>query len=289
MKLQFHPGTDMSQAMAETVAYVNRARAFMPPGTVPPLITRFDAGSVPVGYLVFSSDKTNSLTEMQDAALTRVRPLLATLPGVSAPPPFGGNARSIVVNLKPDRLKSYRMSPDEVAQAIARANVVSPSGNIMKSGKYPLVPVNSVPRDIKDLEGAPVRGGEYPAVFVRDVASVQDDSDIVTCYALVNGRRSIYVPITKRADASTLAVADVVRKNLTKFQDVLPPGMSVRYDMDHSHLVTQALAQLPLEGALGAALTGLMILLFLRDWRSALVVAGQHSNRIDGRIVGVMD
>src|SRR5258708_5945316 len=106
LKLQFHPGTDMSQAMSETVAYVNRARASMPPGTVPPLITRFDAGSVPAGYLVFSSD-TRSINERQDAALNRVRPLLATLPGVSAPPPFGGNARSIVVSLTPDPLKSY--------------------------------------------------------------------------------------------------------------------------------------------------------------------------------------
>src|SRR5262245_37989814 len=108
MKLQFHPGTDMSQAMAETVAYVNRARAFMPPGTVPPLITRFDTDAVQVGYLVFSSDR-RSITEMQDAALNRVRPLLATLPGVSAPPPFGGNARTIVAKIKPERLKSYHM------------------------------------------------------------------------------------------------------------------------------------------------------------------------------------
>src|SRR4051812_31584723 len=206
MKLQFHPGTDMSQAMAETVAYVNRARSFMPPGTVPPLITRFDPGSVPTGYLVFSSD-TRSVTEMQDAAVNRVRPLLATLPGVSAPPPFGGNARTIVVNLKPERLKSYRMSPDEAVRAIAAANVVSPSGNLMMRGKYPMAPVNSVARDIKDLEGAAIRGGEYPALFVRDVAEVVDDSDIVTCYALVNGRRTVYVPITKRAGASSLAVA----------------------------------------------------------------------------------
>jgi multidrug efflux pump subunit AcrB len=271
MKLQFHPGTDMSQAMAETVAYVNRARSFMPPGTVPPLITRFDPGSVPAGYLVFSSD-TRSITEMQDAALNRVRPLLATLPGVSAPPPFGGNARSIVVNLKPDRLKSYRMSPDEVVQAIAEANVVSPSGNIMKAGKYPLVPVNSVPRDINELRAAPVRGGEYPAIFVRDVADVQDDSDIVTCYALVNGQRAIYVPVTKRADASTLAVAREVRESLAKFQDVLPPGMKVTYALDRSPVVNDALAELPREGFLGALLTGLMVILFLRDWRSALVV-----------------
>ena len=271
MKLQFHPGTDMSQAMAETVAYVNRARSFMPPGTVPPLITRFDAGSVPIGYLTFSSD-TRSITEMQDAALNRVRPLLATLPGVSAPPPFGGNARSIVVNLKPERLKSYHMSPDEVAQAIAEANVVSPSGNIMKAGQYPLVPVNSVPHNIADLRAAPVRGGEYPAVFVRDVADVQDDSDIVTCYALVNGKRAIYVPVTKRADASTPAVARQVRENLTKFQGVLPHGMTVSFELDRSPVVTRALAELPWEGCIGALLTGFMVILFLRDLRSALVV-----------------
>lgn len=105
IKLQFHPGADMSQAMAETVAQVNRSRAFMPPGTVPPFIMRFDAGSVPVGNLVFSTENPNRTAgQMQDAALNLVRPLFATLPGVSAPPPFGGSARSIVVSVKPDRL-----------------------------------------------------------------------------------------------------------------------------------------------------------------------------------------
>src|SRR3954467_7560389 len=90
MKLQFHPGTDMAQAMAETISYVNRARAFMPPGTVPPFVTRFDAGSVPVGHLVFSTENpARTVGQMQDAALNLVRPLFATLPGVSAPPPFG--------------------------------------------------------------------------------------------------------------------------------------------------------------------------------------------------------
>ncbi len=271
MKLQFHPGTDMSQAMAETVAYVNRARAFMPPGTIPPLITRLDPGNVPVGCLVFSSG-TRSITEMQDAALNRVRPLLATLPGVSAPPPFGGNARSIVVKLDPQRLQSYRMSPDDVVQAISEANVISPSGNILSGGQYPLVPVNSVAQDLKDLEAAPIRGGHYPAVFVRDVAKVEDDSDIVTDYALVDGRRTVYIPITKRADASTLTVAEEVRQNLRRFQNVLPSGIQVSYELDRAPVVKQALAGLPIEAALGALLTGLMILLFLRDGRGAWVV-----------------
>src|SRR5436305_14822982 len=106
MKLVFHQGTNMAHAMSETIGYVNRARAFMPPGTVPPFITRFDAGSVAVGLLVFSS-AGHTQGEMQDFALNRVRPLFATLPGVPAPPPFGGNQRTIVVTLNSDKLRQY--------------------------------------------------------------------------------------------------------------------------------------------------------------------------------------
>jgi len=271
IKLQFYPGTDMSQAMSETVAYVNRARAFMPPGTVPPFIMRFDAGSVPVGNLVFSSE-TRSVGEMQDAALNLVRPLFATLPGVSAPPPFGGSARSIVINVKPDRLRSYNMSPDEIVAAITAANIISPSGNMPIKRKYPMVPLNSVVRNIKDLESVPIRTGTYPAVFLRDVGEVRDASDIITSYALVNGRRTVYIPVTKRSDASTLSVVNLVKKNIPKFQSVVPADVKVSYEFDQSPYVTGAIAGLTLEGALGALLTGLMVLLFLRDWRSALIV-----------------
>jgi multidrug efflux pump subunit AcrB len=271
IKLQFHPGTDMPQAMAETVAYVNRARAFMPPGTVPPFVMRFDAGSVPVGNLVFSSD-TRSVGEMQDMALNRVRPLFATLPGVSAPPPFGGSARSIVVSVRPERLRAYQMSPDEIVSAIAASNAISPSGNVTLGDRYPMVPVNSVVRNIKDLEAVPIRAGTDPSVFVRDVAEVQDASDIVTCYALVNGRRTVYIPVTKRADASTLAVVDRVKRNLPRFQAALPEDVRVSYEFDQSPFVTRAIAGLTLEGALGALLAGVVVLLFLRDLRSALVV-----------------
>src|SRR6266567_898259 len=183
VKLQFYPGTDMSQAMSETVAYVNRARAFMPPGTLPPFIMRFDAGSVPVGNLVFTSS-TRSVGEMQDAALNLVRPLFATLPGVSAPPPFGGSARTILINAKPERLRAYNMSPDELVVALTAANTITPSGNVPLGDKYPMVPLNSVVDNIKDLEAVPVRTAGYPAVFVRDVATVTDGSDIITSYAL---------------------------------------------------------------------------------------------------------
>src|SRR5438552_25769 len=128
MKLFFHSGTNMANAMAETVSYVNRARSFMPPNTVPPFIMRFDAGSVPVGYLVFESKRP--IGEIQDEALFVVRPMFATLPGVSAPPPFGGNQRTIVVRADPERLRAYHLSPDEVVSAIAKGNQITPSGTV---------------------------------------------------------------------------------------------------------------------------------------------------------------
>jgi multidrug efflux pump subunit AcrB len=273
MKLQFHPGTDMAAALSEVVAYVNRSRAFMPAGTPGPFVTRFDAGSVPVGNLVFST--TNALRtvgQMQDAALNLVRPLFATLPGVSAPPPFGGSARTILVSVKPDRMRSYSLSPDEIVGALAQANALSPSGNLNLGEQYPLVPVNAVVKNIKDLEAVPLRVTPAGAVFLRDVATVEDGSDLVTSYALVNGRRTVYMPVTKRADASTLHVVDLVKRNLGKFQSVLPDDIQVSYELDQSPVVLRSIRDLVKEGALGAVLTGLMVLLFLRDWRSAIIV-----------------
>lgn len=271
LKLQFQPGTDMAQAMAETVSYVNRARAFMPPGTVPPFVMRFDAGSVPVGDLVFSSD-TRSVPEIQDAALNKVRPLFATLPGVSAPPPFGGSARSIIIRTDPERLRACRMSPDEVVSAISSANAILPSGNVRIGDSMPIVPTNATVSNIKDLESVPIRMGKAQTVFVRDVAKVEDGSDISTGYALVNGRRTVFIPVTKRADASTLAVVNLVKENLSKFQAVLPDDVKVSYQFDQSGYVSGAISNLVSEAILGALLTGLMVFMFLRDVRSALIV-----------------
>jgi len=273
MKLQFHPGTDMSQAMSETVAQVNRARAFMPPGTVAPFVMRFDAGSVAVGYLVFSTDNPNrTLGEMQDQALNRVRPAFATLPGVSAPPPFGGSSRGIIVNVNPERMKSYGLSPDDIVQALAAANTISPSGNMNLGDKYPIVPVNAIVTNVKDLEAVPLRTTAKGAVFVRDVATVDDAADVTTSYALANGRRTVYLPVTKRGDASTLEVVNLVKKNLPEFQKILPDDIKVTYEFDQSPVVNRSIRDLLKEGGLGALLTGLMVLLFLRDWRSSLVV-----------------
>ena len=273
MKLQFHPGTDMSAAMAETVSYVNRARAFMPAGSPAPFVTRFDAGSVAVGHLVFSTDNPNrTVGEMQDAALNQVRPLFATLPGVSAPPPFGGSARTILVNLKPERLRALGLSPDEVVSAMSATNLVSPSGNMNLGDTYPIVPTNAIPKNIKDLELVPVRTSSEGAVLLRDIATVDDGADLVTSYALVNGLRTVYIPVTKRADASTLSVVELVKQNLPKFQSAVPADVRVSFEFDQSPVVIHAINDLGMEALLGAVLTGLMVLLFLHDLRSVIIV-----------------
>ncbi len=271
MKLFFHPGTNMAQAMAETVGYVNRARSFMPPGTVPPFIMRFDTGSVPVGYLVFSSE-TRSIGEIQDKALFLVRPMFASLPGVSAPPPFGGSQRSVVITVDPQRLRAYGMTPDDIVMLLAQGNAISPSGILPLDGKFPFVPVNSVVRNVGELEAIPLRNGPKAPVYIQDVGYVKDTTDEPTGYALVNGRRSVYILVTKRADASTLSVVNRVKAALPNMQAVLPPDIHISYEFDQSPYVTRAIWGVATEGALGAGLVGLMILLFLHDWRSTIVV-----------------
>jgi multidrug efflux pump subunit AcrB len=271
LKLFFHEGTNMSQAVAETVAQVNRSRAFMPPGTVPPFVVRFDGGSVPVGYLVFSSD-TRALGEIQDLALNRVRPMFGTLPGVSAPPPFGGNQRTVVVRVDPDRLRAYRMSGEEVVRSLSRGNVVTPSGNVRIGDFTQMVPVNSVVRNVQELLDIPVRVGAGPSVFLRDIGYVEDSSDILTSYALIDGKRSVYIPVTKRADASTLAVVRRVKAELPRMRAAIPDDIRVDFRFDQSGYVTSAIRSLATEGALGAILAGLMVLLFLRHFRSSIIV-----------------
>jgi len=271
LRLSFHPGTDMSQALAQTISYVNRAKAFMPPGTVPPFVIRFDAGTLPVGYLVFSS-ASRTLAQIQDLALNRVRPAFATLPGVSSPPPFGASQRTIVLNVNPDRLRSYGRSPEDVVRALASGNSIQPAGNANIGDKLVLVATDSTVGRYEQLLDIPLTLGPGAAVYIRDVATVADAADVLTGYALFNGKRTIYIPVTKRPDASTISVVNEVKSSLGRFQALLPEDVHVSYELDQSEYVRAALGAVLREGLIGAALTGLMLLLFLRDWRSSLIV-----------------
>ncbi len=269
LKLYFQPGTDMAEATAQTVAYCNRALAIMPVGSLPPYVVRLDAGSLPVGYLVFES-KTRSIGQLQDLALYRVRTMFSGLAGISSPPPFGGNIRTIVVNVDPDRLRSYNLSPQDVVEAIDRGNFISPSGNVTIKDQLVVVPTNAMVVDPQELRNIPLKLGEN--VYIRDVGTVSDATDLPVGYALVNGRKSVYLPVVKQASASTLTVVNAIKRNMSRFQAALPDDVSISYQFDESPIVYRAIESVGVEGALGAGLTGLMVLLFLRDLRAVIVV-----------------
>src|SRR6187551_273611 len=271
IKVQFYPGTDMAQAAAEVANNVSRAKAYMPDGTVPPQVIRFDASSVPVGQLVFSSS-TRSLNEIQDFASSRVRPMFSKIEGVSSPPPLGGNQRTIVIRVDPARLRSYKLTPEEVIRAVGANNQPSPAGNIRIGDRTFMTPVNSLIDKPSDFLDVPLRVGSGTTVFIRDIGTVEDAADITVGYALVQGRRAVYIPVVKKSDASTLSVVNNIRNALPNLQNAIPEDVKISYEFDQSTYVTNSLKSLITEGALGALLTGLMVLLFLKDWRSVIIV-----------------
>ena len=271
VKLSFYEGTDMAEATAQVALQSNRMLAFFPPGSLPPTVIRFDASSLPVGELVFSSP-TKSLEEMFDLALTRVRPLFATVPGLSAAPAFGSNARTVVIKVDPAKLSTYNVSADEVVEAIAKNNAITPSGNLRVDSMMYVTTVNSLEEKVGQFESIAIKSNGTSTILVSDVAKVSDAADLTVDYALVNGKRSVYIPVVKTADASTWDVVQNLRTKLPEMQNLLPDDVKISYEFDQSVFVINSAKSLMTEGILGAILTGLMVLLFLRDWRSSLVV-----------------
>lgn len=272
IKVYFHPGTDMGQAMAEVVASVNRSRFMMPPGTVPPFVARTDTGTAPVGFLVLKSD-TKSIKDIQDMATLRVRPQFASIPGVSSPPAFGGNQRAITVNVNPDAVAKQGLTLWQVTEALAAGNPVTPSGTLKVGDRQVLVTSNVMVggNPVQELGQIPVKLGPHP-VLLRDVATIEDSADLTAGYALVNGRRSVYILITKKADASTVTVVNDLKAALPRMRTAVPDDVEIDFAFDQSPIVKEAMWGVGIEGLIGALLTGLMVLLFLRDWRSVIVV-----------------
>jgi multidrug efflux pump subunit AcrB len=271
IKLSFYESTDMAEASAQVALQVNRTMAFFPPGALPPQVIRFDASSLPVGELVFSS-KTRSLKEIFDLALTRIRPLFATVPGMSSAPPFGSNARTVVINVTPEKLKMYNLSADEVVEALTKNNSISPAGNLRVDSTMFITTINTLESTVERFEEIPVKSNGATNILIRDIGNVSDGADITVDYALVNGKRSVYIPVVKTADASTWDVVQTLRSKLPEMQSLLPDDVKLSYEFDQSVFVINSAKSLMTEGILGAILTGLMVLLFLRDWRSSVVV-----------------
>lgn len=271
MKLTFYPGTNMSQAAGEVSASVSRAMGFLPPGAVPPIVVRFDGSSLPVGQLVFESDQ-RSINEIQTLVLTKIRPVFVEIPGITAPAPFGGNARSIVVNVNPELMQANGLSPEDITAAITKNSLPSPAGNIRIGDENLMAPINSIARGPEEFLNTPIRSTDSRTLYIRDIATVEDAADQTTGYALVNGKRSVYLPIIKKADASTLEAVKNLKESLPKLKNLLPEDVKINYEFDQSKYIKRSLSNLIHEGILGAVFTGLMILLFLGDTRGAIIV-----------------
>lgn len=271
MKITFYPHTNMAQAAAELSAFCNRAQAIFPPGSQPPFIIRFDASTLPVGQLVLSSP-TRSNNELMDMANVYVRAAFTSIPGLVGSPPFGGNIRTIVIKADPELLRSHQLTPDQLVEALRQNNQISPGGNVRIGDYNYLTPANTVIKTVKDFENIPLYKGGVQNLYLKDVATVEDGADITMGYALVNGKRSVYLSIAKSADASTWEVVQKLKAALPKFQAQLPEDVKLSYEFDQSVYVMNAVKSLLSEGAIGAILTGLMVLMFLGDARGALIV-----------------
>jgi multidrug efflux pump subunit AcrB len=271
VKLTFYEGTNMAQAAAEVTSYVTRAQAAFPPGSQPPFILRFDASTLPVGQLVLSSP-IRSNNELQDLANVYVRAQFSSVPGLVAPAPFGGNARTVVIKADPDLLRQHNLTVDQLVQALDLNNQATPAGEVRIGDLNYLTPTNATIPTVKEFEDIPIYYNGVQNVYVRDVARVEDAADITAGYALINGKRSVYLPVTKSATASTWQVVQDLKKAIPRFQAQLPPDVRLSYEFDQSVYVINAVKNLLEEGAIGAVLTALMVLLFLGDVRGATIV-----------------
>jgi multidrug efflux pump subunit AcrB len=271
IKITFYEGTNMAQAQAELTAYTNRAQSGFPNGSQPPFIMRYDASTLPVGQLVLSS-ATRSNNELLDLALVYVRASFTTVPGLIAPAPFGGNQRTILIKADPQLLRQHNLTPDQLVQALADNNQNTPAGNVRIGDYNYIAPSNTTIKNISDFGNIPLYQNGVQTVFMRDVATIEDGADVTQGYTLINGKRSVYLPITKSASASTWDVVQGLKKAIPRFQALVPPDVKLSFVFDQSVYVINAVKSLAEEGAIGAVLTGLMVLLFLGDRRGALIV-----------------
>ncbi|KLT67051.1 efflux RND transporter permease subunit [Pedobacter sp. BMA] len=271
MKVTYYETTNMAQAAAELSALTSRAQTNFPPGSQPPFVIRFDASSLPVGQLVLSS-KTRTNNELQDLANVYVRSSFTSIPGLLAPPPFGGSPRTIEINVDPGKLRAQNLTTDQIVEALRLNNQTAPSGNVRVGDINYITPTNNTIKNLKDFEKIPLFRNGVANVTLGDVARVKDGADIAQGFALVNGKRSVYLSIAKAADASTWEVVKNLKASLPRIRNTLPEDVEVSYEFDQSVYVINSVKSLITEGVIGAILTGLMVVLFLGDRRAALIV-----------------
>ncbi len=272
IKLYFQPGADVNAAVAEVTAICQTLIKPLPPGITPPLIIRYNAADVPVIQLSLGS-KSLSQQEISDLGNNFIRTQLVTVQGAAVPVPYGGKTRVVNVDLDPDALYARGISPQEVTNALVAQNIVISAGTVKMGPVEYDVAVNGSPTALSELNNIPLRYTNGSTVCLRDVAYVHDGFSPQTNLVRRDGRASALLPILTSGSASTLTVVKQVRQLMPKIQAGLPKSLNVDFLFDQSVFVRSSITGVVREGVIAAGLTGLMILLFLRSWRSTLIVA----------------
>jgi multidrug efflux pump subunit AcrB len=272
VKIFFQPGVDIRTATAQVTSLSQTVLKQMPPGITPPLILNYNASTVPILQLALSSPKMSE-QQLFDTGQNFIRPSLASVNGSSVPSPYGGKERQIQIDLDPQALQAKGLSAQDVAQALAAQNQIVPAGTAKIGGFEYNVKLNNSPEAFDALNNLPIKTVDGATIYIRDVAHVRDGYPPQRNEVRVDGRRAVLMSILKSGSASTLSIIDGVKQALPKLREALPASLKIALLNDQSVFVKAAISGVVREGVIAAALTSLMILLFLGSWRSTLIIA----------------
>ncbi len=271
IRLFFHPGAEISSAVAEATASSQSILKRMPPGTLPPIIVRYNVNTVPIIQLILSSQRLSE-SELYDYGIFRIRQFISTIQGTTLPTPYGGKVRQVMVDLDPVAMQAKGLSARDVNNAVNNQNVLLPSGDA-RIGKLDYrVNINSTPDEVATMNEFPVKTIDDVIVYLRDVGHAHDGFQPQTNIVRNQGIRAVLIPVLKNGAASTLDIVNSVKELFVTIRKAAPEGMKLDLLFDQSVFVVAAIKGVVFEGALAALLTGTMILIFLGSWRSTLIV-----------------
>lgn len=286
VKIFFQPGVDIAVANAQVTAISQSAARQMPAGITPPLILNYNAATVPILQLALSG-KGLSEQQLFDLGMNTLRVPLVSVPGAAIPLPYGGKQRQVQIDVKPDALQARGLSAQDIANALAAQNILTPVGTQKIDTLEYTIQLNSAPSAIEDLARLPVKVVGGTTIFLGDVADVHDGNAPQTNIVHVDGGRSVLMSVLKNGSASTLAIVDGIRAKLEQMKAGLPDALKVVPINDQSVFVRAAIKGVAMEGAIAAALTSIMILLFLGSWRSTVIIAVSIPLSILGSIIAL--
>ena len=286
VKIFFHPGVNIAVANAQVTAISQVLIRQMPPGTLPPLIVNYNASTVPILQLALAGQGLSE-QNLADIGLTQVRTPLVTVPGAAIPFPYGGKSRQVQIDLNLPELQARGLSAQDVAAALATQNIITPVGTQKIDSLEYTISLNNAAATIKDLGDLPIRNVNGAMVYIRDVANVHDGNAPQTNIVHVNGNRSVLMSVLKNGTTSTLAIVDGVLEKLKAIKPSLPEALTVKPINDQSLFVRAAIQGVAMEGLIAAALTSVMIFLFLGSWRSTIIIAVSIPLSIMGALVGL--